>query len=97
MQIRNSYFTCVGEAHALETLPVPAYTRQVEARAGASAASARRKEDTGNSISWTSAACFWSQKKSVWSVDVRLDPAALLCSVAQIASYLNCKLHSAAS
>lgn len=62
MQITNSYFTCVGEVHALETLPVPAYTRQVEARAGASAASARRKEDPGISISWTSAACFWSQK-----------------------------------
>lgn len=38
-----------------------------------------------------------ASKKSVWSVDVRLDPAALLCSVAQIASFLNYKLHSAAS
>lgn len=40
---------------------------------------------------------FSGLKKTVWSVDVRLNPAALFWSVAQITSYLNYKLRSAAS
>lgn len=81
MKIPKCYFTYGrGWSTCSRKPPMPSHTRQVKARARASAASSLRKEDIGIYISWKSAAYVWPLKKSVWSVDVRLNPAALFWS-----------------